>query len=68
MGASHLVKTKRTMTDERANVTFMLLWSIRPKIDWNQLLPTIESKNVVSIMIVSNSASDIGASAMFTGG
>ena len=33
----------------------MLLWSIVPKINWNQLLPTIESKNMVTIMIVSNS-------------
>ena len=28
----------------------MLLWSIEPKIDWNRLLPTIESKNLVTIM------------------
>ena len=34
----------------------MLLLSIEPKIDWNQLLMTIESKNLVTIMIVSNSA------------
>ena len=34
----------------------MLLWSIEPKIDCNRLLPTIESKNLVAIMIVSNSA------------
>ena len=33
-----------------------LLWSIEPKIDWNQLLPTIESKNLVVNMIVSNTA------------
>ena len=33
----------------------MLLWSIEPKIDWNQLLPTIESRNLVAIMIFSNS-------------
>ena len=33
----------------------MLLWSIKPKIDWNRLLLTIESKNLVAIMIVSNS-------------
>ena len=33
----------------------MLLWSIEPKIDWNRMLPIIESKNVVAIMIVSNS-------------
>ena len=32
----------------------------KPKIDWNQLLPTIESKNMVVIMIVSNSASKSG--------
>ena len=38
----------------------MLLWSIEPKIDWNHLLPTIESKNMVMIMIVSNSASKSG--------
>ena len=30
----------------------MLLWSIEQKINW---LPTIESKNLVAIMIVSNS-------------
>ena len=34
----------------------MLLWSIEPKLDWNRLLPTIESKNLVAIMIVGNSA------------
>ena len=33
----------------------MLLWSIEPKIDWNQLLPTIEAKNLVPIVNVSNS-------------
>ena len=33
----------------------MLLWSIEPKIDWNRLLLTIESKNLVVIMITSNS-------------
>ena len=33
----------------------MLLWSIEPKINWNKLLTTIESKNLVAIMIVSNS-------------
>ena len=33
----------------------MLLWLIEPKIDWNQLMQTIESKNVVAIMIVNNS-------------
>ena len=37
-------------------VTITQLWSIEPKIDWNPLLPTIESKNLVAIMIVSNSA------------
>ena len=36
-------------------VTIVLLWWIEPKIDWNRLLPTIESKNLVAIMIVSNS-------------
>ena len=34
----------------------MLLWSIELKIDGNRLLPTIESKNLVAIMIVGNSA------------
>ena len=34
----------------------MLLWSIEPKIEWNRLLTTIESKNLVGIMILSNSA------------
>ena len=33
----------------------MMLWSIEPKIDWNRLLQTIESKNLVAIIIVSNS-------------
>ena len=33
----------------------MLLWLIEPKIDWNRLLPTIKSRNLVAIMIVSNS-------------
>ena len=33
----------------------MLLLSIEPKIDWNGLLQTIESKNLVAIMFVSNS-------------
>ena len=33
----------------------MLLWSIEPKIDWNRLLMTIKSKNLVAIMILSNS-------------
>ena len=33
----------------------MLLWSFEPKIDWNRLLATIESKHLVTIMIVSNS-------------
>ena len=33
----------------------MLLWAIKPKIGWNGLLPTIKSKNLVVIMIVSNS-------------
>ena len=33
----------------------MMLWSIEPKIDWNRLLTTIECKNLVAIMIVSNS-------------
>ena len=33
----------------------MLLWWIEATIDWNQLLPTIESKNRVAIMIVGNS-------------
>ena len=33
----------------------MLLWSIEPKFDLNRFLPTIESKNLVAIMIVSNS-------------
>ena len=32
------------------------LWSIEPKVDWNPFLLTIESKNLVAIMIVSNSA------------
>ena len=36
-------------------VTIMLLWLMALKIDIKQLLPTIESKNLVSIMIVSNS-------------
>ena len=35
--------------------TIMLLWLIELKIDWNQLLPTIESRNLVAIMIFSNS-------------
>ena len=30
----------------------MLLWSIEPKIDGNRLLPTIESKNLVAIIIM----------------
>ena len=34
----------------------MLLWLIEPKIDWNRLLLSIESKNLVAMMIVSNSA------------
>ena len=34
-------------------VTIMLLWLIEPKLDWNPLLQTIESKNLVAIMIVS---------------
>ena len=38
----------------------MLLWSIEPKIDWNRLLPTIESKNLVAIMIISSSAPELG--------
>ena len=33
----------------------MLLWSIEPKINWNRLLPTIESKNLLVLMILSNS-------------
>ena len=33
-------------------VKIMLLWSIEPKIDWNRLLPTIESTNLVTIMII----------------
>ena len=33
----------------------MMLRSIEPKIDWNRLLATIEYKNLVAIMIVSNS-------------
>ena len=37
------------------SVTIMVLWLIEPKINWNQLLPTFESKNRVAIMIVSNS-------------
>ena len=36
-------------------VTIMLLWSIEPKIDWNQLMPTMESKNLLTILIASNS-------------
>ena len=32
----------------------MLLLLIEPKIDWNRLLPTIEFKNLVAIMIVGN--------------
>ena len=34
----------------------MLLWLIEPKIGWNRFLMPIESKNLVVIMIVSNSA------------
>ena len=30
----------------------MLLWSIEPNIDWNRLLQTIESNNLVTIMIM----------------
>ena len=33
----------------------MLLWSIELKIDWYRLLPTTKSKNLVAIMIVTNS-------------
>ena len=36
------------------NVTIMMLWLIEPKINWNRLLLTIESKNLIAIMIVSN--------------
>ena len=36
-------------------VTIMLLWLNEPKMDCNPLLSTIESKNLVEIMIVSNS-------------
>ena len=32
----------------------MLLKSIKPKIDLNRLSPTIESKNLVTMMIISN--------------
>ena len=28
---------------------------MEPKMDWNRMLPTIESNNLVAIMIVSNS-------------
>ena len=37
----------------------MLLWSIEPKIVWNRLLTTIESKNQVAIMIISNSGRSV---------
>ena len=42
----------------------MLLRSIQPKLDWNRLLPKIESKNLVAIMIVSNSAWKVLASSL----
>ena len=41
----------------------MLLWSIEPKIDLNRLLPTIQSKNLVAVMIVSNSVGERPAAA-----
>ena len=37
-------------------LTIMLLCLIEPKIHWNRLFPKIESKNMVAIMMVSNSA------------
>ena len=35
----------------------MILWLIEPNIDYNLLLPTIKFKNLVVIMIISNSVS-----------
>ena len=37
------------------HVTITQVWSFEPTIDWNWLLKTIESKNLVAIIIVSNS-------------
>ena len=39
-------------------VPIMQLWSIEPNMDWVWLLPTIESKHLVAIMIVGNFVPD----------
>ena len=50
----------KIMVSRRHTDRIMLLWSIEPKIDWNRLLQTIESKHPVAIMIISNSDINCG--------
>ena len=56
MQLSDFTEMKMTLEESCAYyVIIMLLWYSEPKIDWNRLLPTINSKNLAVIMIVSNS-------------
>ena len=49
-----MLELKILVIDSSQPPAIMLLWLIEPKIDWNRLLRTIESKNLVTIMIMNN--------------